>query len=103
MGWDNGNFPDADDPKDVEYMIVYWRTVQCTSGCTEQDYRLESRQFDHLPLGTTFAQAQVLFNHYVQERRGTGKQDNRKNQSLFLCQVMRMAHIHDNNGNPVEP
>jgi hypothetical protein len=98
MGWKDHTFPNADDPDDVEYMIMYWRTVECTSGCTKQDYRLESRQFDHLPKGVTFAQAQVLFNKYVQERRDTGDQTSRKGQTLFLCKVERVAHIHDNQG-----
>ena len=103
MGWKNGNFPVADDPDDVEYMIMYWRTVECTSGCTKQDYRLESRQFDHLPKGVTLEQAQILFDKYVEERRATGDQAHRKSQTLFLCKVEQVAHIHDKNGKAVRP
>jgi hypothetical protein len=103
MTWENNTFPDADDPNDVQWIIMYWRTVKCTSGCTKQDYRLESRQFDHLPKGTTLAQARVLLKHYTDQRRASGDQVNRKNQSLFLCKVMNVHHIHDNEGNSMLP
>jgi hypothetical protein len=104
MGWEDNNFPDADDPDDVEYLIVYWRTVPCPTGkCKGQDYQLRSRQFDHLPKGTTLGQAQAKFNEYVKSRRNSGDQSRRKNHSLFLCQVVSVKHIHDENGKAVKP
>ena len=99
MGWDDNNFPTADDPDDVEYMIVYWRTVKCPTGnCGGRDYRLDSRQFDHLPKGTNLGQAQAKLQEYANNRRGRGDNPGRKNHSLFLCQVVRVTHINDHTG-----
>lgn len=102
MGWQDNTFPDADDPNDVEYMIMYWRKVPrtpCPTGnCGDQDYRLESRQFEHLPRGTTKKQAEEVFQYYVDQRRGSGDQTSRKGQVLFLCKVERVSHITDDAG-----
>jgi hypothetical protein len=99
MTWADSKFPDADDPDDVEYMIMYWRTVPCPTGnCAGKDYRLESRQFDHLPKGTSLGQAKQKLKEYSDNRKGRGDNPGRKNHSLFLCQVVEVAHINDHMG-----
>ena len=101
MSWDDSTFPMADKAEEVEWMIMYWRTVPCTTGC-KGDYQLESRQFDHLVKGATREEALERFNSYVENRRKAGKMINRKNHVLFLCRVDSMARISDVTGEIVD-
>ncbi len=94
--WDNNNFPKADDPNDVGWMISYWRITPC-SGC-KQGYNLESRQFDHLEASATEAEAIIKFNEYVVAKKASGKAVNIKGLTLFLTKVVRVEKISDNKG-----
>ena len=99
MGWQDHTFPDSDDPNDVSYMIMYWRKVPCPTGrCKGRDYMLESRQFDHLPTGISLGQARQLFNEYAADKRGTGKQPSIKGLTLFLCEVVNVEQISNDEG-----
>ncbi len=97
MTWDNNQFPLADDPKRVGWLISYWRVVPCESGCAG-NYRLESRQFDHLVKAATREEALTRFNEYVENRRASGKSPSIKGLTLFLSRVDTIAVISDNTG-----
>ncbi len=99
MNWKTHTFPTADDPNDVEWMIVYWRTIPCPTGnCAGQDYQLEARQFDHLPKGTTLKQANDKLDEYAANRRASGFNKGLKNHSLFLLKVQTVIHVNDSTG-----
>ena len=96
MGWEDNAFPDADIAEDVGWLISYWRTTPCKAGC-KGNYRLESRQFDHLVKAATREEALELFYGYVKERKN-GRNLARKNHVLFLCKVDTMERISDVTG-----
>lgn len=101
MGWQDNTFPTADDPNDVGWMIMYWRTVPCNASCKE-DYRLESRQFAHLLKAATAKEAEIELAKFAADRRDAGINLHRKNHTLFLCKVHSLAHISDNTGKIID-
>ena len=95
----DGNFPLADNPNDVGWFITYWRTTPCYSGChPETDYKLESRQFQHLVKAATREEALAEFNHYVEQKKLSGEIPSIKGLTLFLSKIDTMVQISDNNG-----
>lgn len=94
--WDNNNFPKAENPDNVGWMIMYWRITPC-SGC-KQSYNLESRQFDHLGITATKAEAIIKFNKYVADKKASGKAVSLKGLTLFLTKVVMVKKILDNKG-----
>ncbi len=96
MGWDNNTFPKIDNPNDVGWLISYWRIMPCTS-CND-DYRLDSRQFDHLVKSATKEEALAKFNEYVAAKRRTGKLSSIKGLTLFLSKIESVVCISDNTG-----
>jgi hypothetical protein len=102
MSWDDNDFPDAVDPDDVEWMLVSWKIVpldECDH-CDRDDYGYESRQFDHLPPGTTLPQARAKLAEYKEMHRTRGHNPGRKNHIIFLCRVQEFERISDLGGNP---
>lgn len=102
--WENNNFPDADDPDDVEWMLVSWKIVpkdHCEH-CTRGDYGLRATQFDHLPPGTTRPQALAKLDEYKQKYRTNGFNPKRKNHVVFLCRVEAYERISDLAGGIVD-
>ncbi len=97
MSWNDSTFPKADDPNDVGWLITYWRIVPC-SGCKEDDYMLQSRQFDHLVKAATRVQALEKFDEYVTQKRLSGKISDLKGLTLFLSKVDTVAVILDHTG-----
>ena len=101
--WADNDFPDADDPDDVEYMLVSWKIVpleDCPT-CKRGDYGLESKQFDHLPPGTTLPQARAKLQEYKDMHKARGHNPGRKGHVIFLCRVQEYERISDNSGNQV--
>lgn len=96
MSWDDSNFPRADDPKKVRWLILYWRIVPC-EGCRD-NYRLESRQFDHLDEPATREEAVAKLEEYARNRRESGKQPSIKGLTLFLAEVAETVVISDHTG-----
>lgn len=96
MSWDDNEFPDADDPMDVGWFISYWRTVPCSS--CNADYRLESRQFDHLVKAASRDQALAKFQTFVDQKTRSGKSGSIKGLTLFLSRVEAVVRILDNTG-----
>ena len=97
MSWEDNDFSDADKAEDVLWMIMYWRTVPCHSGC-KGNYQMESRQFDHLVKAATREEALERFQSYVANRRESGFTLASKNHCLFLCKVDTMVRISDETG-----
>jgi len=100
MGWNDNTFPDADDPDDVEWMLVSWKIVpkkDCPA-CLRGDYGFASRQFDHLPPGTTLPQARAELERYKQMHKTRGVNAHRKGHVIFLCRVQEYERISDNAG-----
>ena len=101
MSWENNQFDEpgnvADDPGEVAWLISYWRTVPCVSGC-HGDYQLQSRQFDHVVHGATREEALAKFQVYVENRREAGELPGIKNLTLFLSRVDTMVRISDSTG-----
>ncbi len=93
MTWGNDTFPKADDPLDVGWLISYWRIVKCTS-CTG-NYSLESRQFDHLPLASTRAEAIAKWREYLVQKRASGKLKSIKGLTVFLSKVTKVGVVSD--------
>jgi len=96
MTWKDNTFSRADNPKEVQWLISYWRVVPCTS--CKGDYRLESRQFDHLLKAASRQEALAKFQMYVDQKRSSGKVAGRKGYTLFLSKVDTMVEICDNTG-----
>lgn len=97
--WEESKFPKADDPKDVGWLISYWRITPCYSECKPgEGYRLQSRQFDHLVKAATREEALAKFNKYVENRREAGQISGIKGQTLFLSRVDTIATISNNKG-----
>lgn len=96
MGWKDNIFVDAADPNDVGWLISYWRIVPCKS--CKSNYRLESRQFDHLIKAATREEALEKFNKYVTQKKLSGKQNSIKGLTLFLSKVDTVARISSNTG-----
>jgi len=96
MGWKDSTFPRADDPEDVGWLISYWRIVPCKS--CEGDYRLESRQFDHLVKAANRPEALLKFQMYVDQKRASGQMPSLKGLTLFLSRVDTVAVISDHSG-----
>lgn len=97
MGWEDSDFPHADDPQNVGWLISYWRITPCSSGCVE-DYQLESRQFDHLVKAATPEQALEKFSKYVDQKRASGHIPDIKGLTLFLSRVEQVVVISDLTG-----
>lgn len=100
MSWSDNVFPDADDPDDVEWMLVSWKIVpmeDCPT-CARGDYGLHSRQFDHLPPGTTLPQALAKLDEYKQMHRTAGQNPKRKSHVIFLCRVQAYERVSDLGG-----
>ncbi len=97
MTWDDNTFPNADDSADVGWLISYWRTVPCESGC-HGDYKLESRQFDHLVRAATREEAVAKFQTYVDQKRESGGGRGIKGLTLFLSKVELAVQILDDTG-----
>jgi hypothetical protein len=100
MSWADGDFPDADDPDDVEWMLVSWKIVQkpdCPT-CLRGDYGFETQQFDHLPPGTTLPQARAKLQEYKDMHKTRGVNTSRKGHVIFLCRVQEYERISDNAG-----
>jgi len=97
MSWKDSDFPRADNPEDVGWLISYWRITPCSEGC-EGDYQLESRQFDHLVRAATPKQARAKFKLYVKQKRRSGEMPDIKGLTLFLSRVEEIAVISDNTG-----
>lgn len=100
MGWQDNNFPDADDPDDVEWMIISWKIVEMPpcDHCERGDYKLEARQFDHLPPGTTRPQALAILEAYKQAHKTSGFNPKRKNHLIFLTKVETYERVSDVGG-----
>ncbi len=108
MSWNDNTFPDADDPLKVGWMIMYWRIVKrdCPGGCDpEHDYRLESRQFEHLDGVATQEEADAEFQRWVDQKRESekamvaeGRPGLIKGRTYFLCKVQACVQITDNTG-----
>ena len=98
--WQDNNFPDADDPDDVEWMLVSWKIVELPpcDKCPRGNYSLEARQFDHLPPGTTLPQARAKLLEYQQMHKTTGHNPRRKNHVIFLCRVQEYERVSDIGG-----
>ncbi len=94
--WDDNDF-DADDPVNVGWMISYWRITPCASGCKD-GYKLESRQFDHLPISASKAEAIEKWEEYVIQKRRTGETSDLKGLTIFLTQVIKVGIVSDNTG-----
>ena len=109
-GWSTDEFPDADDPNDVGWLIGYWRIVPCYDAGTRrgtvdranEDYFLESRQFAHLIKAATKREAVAKFNEYVEQKKASGKQKDIKGLTLFLSRVEVMTVISDRTGEIVQ-
>lgn len=99
MSWKDSIFPKADDPKDVGWLISYWRIRPCNS-CND-DYTLESRQFDHLIKAATRDEALKRFKEYVADRQLVGETPGIKGWTLFLSKVDTTVIISDFTGKPV--
>jgi len=95
--WDDNDFADADDPLDVGWMISYWRVIPCSSGCKD-GYSLQSRQFDHLPLSATRADAIALWRTYVRQKRRSGQSSALKGLTIFLSKIVKVGVISDDTG-----
>ncbi len=67
-------------------------------GCSKQDYRLESRTFDH---AATEEEARRKFAGYVAQKRATGVSSSIKGLTLFLLRVEDMVEISDRTGAPL--
>jgi len=99
VGWKGNTFPKANDPAEVGWLISYWRIVPCYSDCKpEEDYVLQSRQFDHLLKAATRDEALAKFNAYVADKKASGKCPDIKGLTLFLSKVDTVAVISDNAG-----
>jgi len=98
--WELNDFPTADDPDDVEWMLVSWKIVELEpcDKCPRGNYALESRQFDHLPPGTTLPQARAKLLEYQAMHKTNGKRSNRKNHVIFLCRVQEYERVSDIGG-----
>jgi hypothetical protein len=102
--WQNNDFPDADDPVTVGWMIVSWRTVpnpKPCAHCARGDYSLVARQFEHLLDSVNQADAIAEFRRYVRMHANSKKNKHRKNESLFLTKVIRHRRISDNAGDKI--
>jgi hypothetical protein len=95
--WDDNDFTDADDPLDVGWMISYWRIVPCDTGCKD-GYSLQSRQFDHLPLTATRAEAIAEWRRYLRQKRRTGQHASIKGLTVFLTKVVKVGVVSDETG-----
>lgn len=95
--WDDNDFTLADDPLDVGWMISYWRITKCDTGC-QDGYRTESRQFDHLGVSATRADAIELWRKYVKQKRRTGQSASLKGLTIFLTKVVKVGVISDETG-----
>ena len=95
--WDDNDFPKADDPEDVGWMISYWRVTKCDTGC-QDGYRLESRQFDHLELSATRAEAVAKWKFYLQQKRASGQADSIKGLTIFLSKIIKVGIVSDDTG-----
>jgi len=95
MGWDDNNFPDASDPEDVKYMVLSWKVIQCRT-CIN-NYKTESRQFEHLGMAATRREADAMFKKYV-DMHVSRKNPNRKLYTLFLVEIIDKKHIQDVRG-----
>jgi len=101
MSWENNQFNEpgnvADDPGNVAWLISYWRTVPCSSGC-RGNYQLQSRQFDHVVHGATREEALAKFQTYVDNQREGGFNAGLKNVTLFLSKIDTAVRISDHTG-----
>lgn len=95
--WEDNDFPLADDPLDVGWMITSWRIIKCDTGC-QDGYRTESRQFDHLGISATRSEAVAKWREYVKQKRRSGKQDSIKGRVVFLTKIVKVGIISDNTG-----
>jgi len=100
MSWNDSVFPDADDPDDVEWMLVSWKIIPLDpcEHCPRDDYGYESKQFDHLPPGTTLPQARAKLEEYKQMHRNRGTNETRKGHVIFLTRVQEYERISDLGG-----
>ena len=100
MSWADNNFPDADDPDTVEWMLVSWKIVpkkECLH-CERDDYGYEAYQFDHLPRGTNRAQAIAKLQEYIDMHKAGGNNSRRKGHVIFLTKVETFERVSDNTG-----
>lgn len=98
--WDDNDFSDADDPADVAYMLVKWYITECKTCDPVLGYKTHSRQFEHLPKGTTRGQAQEIMQKYVDQHRVRNSKT-RKLFSIFLLEVVSEEHIQDDTGQTI--
>jgi hypothetical protein len=97
--FEDKNFPDAVDSADVQWMMVEWKIRQDNNKCSDcgGNYSLNPNQFNDMPVGTTKAQALTQFRKHIRNRRDHNNQnpDSPRRTSLFLCRVIRVAQVTD--------
>jgi len=98
--FEDNNFPLADNPADVEWMICSWKIVKLPEceHCIRGNYGLDSKQFDHMVIGTTRAQAVAKFREYVLMHKANASGWKRKNHVIFLTKVIKYRRISKLNG-----
>ena len=101
MTWIDNNFPRADDPSTVRWIIGYWR-IEKAPGVGPKSYRLKSVIFDHLDNTYNQAQAEAYFQKYVDAKKATGKVKGIKALNLFLLHVNQWEQISGNDGEVIE-
>ena len=98
--FEDNNFPLADNPSTVRWMIVSWKIVkkpECDH-CIRGNYGLESRQFDHMIQGAVKADVVQKMKDYINMQKDNGSKPNVKGHVLFLTKVIAMKKISDQTG-----
>jgi hypothetical protein len=101
--WIQKNFPDAVDSADVGWMIVEWKIKYEPNKCKNcgGNYALVPNQFDEYPLSMQQGQANAKFRQSINNRRSHpgNKETDPRRRTLFLCKVIRVADITDDDRN----
>jgi len=98
--WEDNNFPLAEPPGQVRWMLVSWYIVKVPDcdHCTRGNYGLTSRQFDHFVVGATKAQVIQKMKDYINQHKDRGTRADRKGHVLFLTKVVAIKKISNLSG-----